>query len=390
MKYVVVRCEDTAIGPPERFTSLLAAARLTHVQELAQAGAVGAVSLDHGLRGARGFPSHWTWLGYTAADVAGDPRGSLSWEASRCYADSLQIACEPNEIAWCCELVTQQDGRIIDPTGGRLTTKEAAPLIDALNTQLGTTALRWVVGENCHHMLFVRDPAWAEELATAPIDPPEQWLGRPWRKAIPRNALGTWLQRLLTDTTALLEDHEVNRVRVDLKENPANMLWVWGPSQGRTIPPFRERHGVSGMIVGPAFPYRGLAHATEMAWAEGISRLTESQLHRLSRELPKLVAKHDVLYLPLRVDDADPVERQCAMERLDQQLIKPLLDTLMQVGAFRCLISIDDRQTGLSPFVAWGTDVASHPVIRLTSEAAAKTPLVFHDGGSLFQWLMKT
>ena len=38
-------------------------------------------------------------------------------------------------------------------------------------------------------------------------------------------------------------------MRVDLKENPANMIWLWGQGTRPRLPSFQEKYGVKGAIV---------------------------------------------------------------------------------------------------------------------------------------------
>ena len=144
---------------------------------------------------------------------------------------------------------------------------------------------------------------------------------------------------------------------------------------------------MSGAMISTSFPFRGLAQILGLTWMDGVTQLTESGCQRLSRTTVKLLAKHDFVYLPLCVDRVEPVERQCAMERIDQHLLKPLTEHLAQLGEFRCLVAVDDRPSSTIPFVALGTGLPSHPAVRLTSEAVANTPLTFPDGTAAFTWL---
>ena len=73
--------------------------------------------------------------------------------------------------------------------------------------------------------------------------------------------MGSGLRLLIEQVSKALEGHAVNRVRVDLGENPANMVWLWGQAaamQGRS---FRDRTGLAGAVVSTEFPMQGLARS---------------------------------------------------------------------------------------------------------------------------------
>ena len=91
----------------------------------------------------------------------------------------------------------------------------------------------------------------------------------------------------------------------------------------------------------------------------------------------------------LRVESGDQVERLCAMERIDQLLLKPLTQLLPRLGEWRLLAVIDGRMGGAVPFVALGTGLPQQPVVSLSPQSLAESPLRFADGAALFSWFTK-
>ena len=391
MKYLLVWCEDRVPLQFEGAASLLETARLTHVQQLAQAGGIGQVTWSRAHKPVNELQAHWSWLGYPEQEVrpAGRRRrhAPSSWEAGRCYAASAHVDLGEQEHAWCCELVTQHEGRVMDPTAGGISTKEASRLIGSLNEKLATPNRRWVVGERSHHLFITTAAESADVPLNVDIDPPEHLVHRPWRRCLPRQAGSPWLRTLLEDAAELLEDHEVNRVRVDLGENPANMLWAWGTGTNRPLTPFATQTGLSGAVMSRAFAVRGLAHLVGLTWLEGSAKLDESGCERMQRAASKALASHDWLYLHLAIDQTDPIERQCLMQRVSQRLVKPLTDQLTKLEEFRLVVAVDDRSTAMTPFVAVGTQLPNSPAVHFTSQEAAESRLIFHDGAGLFAWL---
>jgi 2,3-bisphosphoglycerate-independent phosphoglycerate mutase len=380
MRYVVVRCEDIARGT-EQTPALLEGARLSHLQHLAQAGAAGVI---HARRARSGkldrFHLHRTLLG-VAPD---DPEPT----AGRCYAASAQCPLGPGETAWCCDFMTQRDGRIVDPTAGDITTKEGRVLLQALTDRFGSETRRWVGGEDSHHVLITRDPRLnADE--RHPVHPPGALFGEPWKRVLPRGDRGEALSALIEQAVAVLEQHPVNRVRVDLGENPANMLWLWGASEAAAVRTFAERTGRSGRIVTRNFALRGLARVLELPWTDGPANFEEPSLQRLLKTLRPAVQDTEFTYVQLRIDASDPIERLCDMERIDRFLLQPLTEWLPGLGPWRLLVALDDRASGTVPLVAIGTGLPQQPVSHLTPQELAGSPLRFEEGEGLFGWFTR-
>ena len=381
MKYVIVRCED--LGSPGTHTApLLEGARTAHLQQLAQAGAAGLGKLgaqkNHGTIDR--LRLHRALFGLDARQPGTAPG---SW-----YASAANVPLKSGETAWCCELVTQRDGRLTDPSAGHIPTKESELLLHALDERLGSETRRWKVGQGPHHVLVVRDePALAA--GDKPVPPPELLLGELWERHLPGGETERALRALLEQGAKILEQHPVNRVRADLGENPANMLWLWGAADAGSSRSFADRTGLSGAVVSSSFLLRGFAKALGLGWKEGPASFEERSMKPIAKTVHGLLERHDFVYVHLSVASNDPVQRLVAMERLDQLLLKPLTEQLPQSGPWRLLTVVDDRTRGTTPFVAIGTGLPQQPVVSLTAEHLAESPLAFKDGGDWFSWFTK-
>jgi 2,3-bisphosphoglycerate-independent phosphoglycerate mutase len=309
MKYVIIRCEDRVRVPAEPLVDLLQSTKAAHLHHMAQTGAIGSLRWPLPRTALDGFHAHWALLGYSIQ--------SESTRAGRAYAAAVDHALKPDEVAWCCDFVTQHEGRVVDPTAGAISTQEAKLLIEALNRQFGSEDRRWLLGEGSQHVLLLRDPALAAAGLEKPLEPPARIVGVLWKRRLPKGSLGRAVRTLVDQTSRLLEIHEVNRVRVDLRENPANMMWLWGAAKAHTVPTLKDHSGLSGVIISSVFPMRGFASMLGCSWEPGAVKLDEPSLKRLNRAVPKLLAGSDLLYLHVAVDASDPVERLCAVKRLD-------------------------------------------------------------------------
>ena len=376
MKYVILRCEDLAPSAAHA-TSLLEGAKILHLQQLAQAGAAGLIHAraEQGILDRFGL--HRALLGL----APGDPAAS----GGQCYAAALNLHAAPGETIWCCDLVTQRDGRIVDASAGNVTTKEAEVLVHALDERFGSETRRWEVGQGSQHLFVVRDPLLGSDGLA--LHAPDLLIGQPWARHLPKGSSGEALQSLIDQTAQLLELHPVNGVRVDLGENPANMIWLWGASDHRPGRAFSDRTGQRGAVSSNSLLLRGLARAQGLTSKEGPASFQEAAIQRWMKVVRSLVEAHDIVYLHAGIASGDPVERLCAMERLDQLVLAPLTEWLPTLGPWRLLTIVDRGHEGAVPFVAIGTGLPRQPVVHLGSEALAVSPLRFEEPAALFPWL---
>lgn len=377
MQYVIVRCEDYARAGSD-LAALLAGAKATHLQHLAQAGAAGVLRHRPDEPAIDRFELHRALVGL----LPNDPEAA----AGACCAAGINLNLVPEETGWCCELVTQHDGVIIDPTAGNISAEEGEALIRGLNGQLGSQARRWEVGHGAHHVFVATDAA-LQARDEAAVPAAELLVGRPWRRALPKGHLRDGLQLLIEEASKFLEGHPVNRVRVDLGENPANAIWLWGAVEGGPRQTLAQRTGRSGAVISSSFPMRGFAACAGFDWRSGVTSFEERALQQLMKGIAALSERRELVYIHLRVDSRDPVERLCAMERIDQLVLKPLTEWLPNHGPWRLLTAIDDRSTGSVPFVAIGTGLPQQPVAHLDALSLESSPLTFNVGHALFAWL---
>lgn len=372
MRLIILRCEDAAKGAPD--TGLLDGAKMPHLQQLAQAGAGGRVQPKGRRPLVDRLALHRALLG--AADQSGG-------EPGRWYAAASGVPEVPaDRTAWCCELMTQRDGVVADAAAGHIPTKESQALIQALNDALGSETQRWVLGNGPHHVLLAGQEALPVPKGALAL--PEAMIGEAWTRHLPKAAPGKALQALIQRAAVVLESHPVNRVRVDLGENPANLIWLWGQARGAAhAAPGKP---AAGLLVSSHFPMQGAASSLGFEWQQGPASLQEAPLQRLMKSLAAALPRYERVYVHLRVESGVPVERQCAMERIDQHLLKPLTERLSAQGSWRMLAVVDDRVTQTVPFVAIGGGLPSQPVVHLHGQAFAESPLQFDEPAALSRW----
>ncbi|OQA52540.1 MAG: cofactor-independent phosphoglycerate mutase [Candidatus Omnitrophica bacterium ADurb.Bin292] len=141
--------------------------------------------------------------------------------------------------------ITEASGLLADSTAGSISTKESRALINFLNKKISSDFVRFFAGTAHRHIAVIKD-AHGFEALSAKTNPPEDVEGQKIEDVLPNGAGEELLKKLMFDARLLLQDHEINQVRVDLGENPANMIWLWGQGKKPALKPLRELYDLTG------------------------------------------------------------------------------------------------------------------------------------------------
>ncbi len=329
----------------------------------------------------------------------------LGYDPATCYtgrgpleAAGFGVTLRQGEVAFRCHLVTEHEGRVVDATAGGITTQEAAVLLEALNTRLGGEGVQFHVGNGHRHIMVVRDPAIAASCLTSRIPGPESMRHRLWERALPRTDGGPWLASLLRRARDILETHEVNQVRLDLQENPANFLWCWGQGQATSLPPLRELIGGSAGIVSGSHAVEGIARlaGVDVLVACGTFGADEDAYHDLARALLRGLKRHALViaYVPL-IEETRTAPRMrsriAAIELFDRAFVGPLMGAPSTRQARWLVVPpcgpTTEAQAAAQPvpFLAAGPGL-NPTATRFHESAAAHSPLQMTSGQALLQW----
>ncbi len=123
--------------------------------------------------------------------------------------------------------LTQADGRVIE-TDAKLSEKETRGLLDVLSAQNGQ--VKFFVSGNEIVAGF------KNEMPAEPSVFPGNMKYKRFEENLYRNKGLEDVNALINLSAKVLLEHPINRVRDDLGEMPANLLWLWGPGRSAGIP----------------------------------------------------------------------------------------------------------------------------------------------------------
>lgn len=394
MKSVVVILSGVADVPSAALSgrTALQAAEKAAIDALARSGRVGAVQTVPAGLAPGSDVALLSLLGY---DPNAHPlrRGPLE-------AAGAGIEVSPDDLVLRGNLVTADGDAIVDLTAGRVSTGEAEVLLGDLRAALGDEKVR-IHPVSGYRFLLVIEGGRALRVTTSP---PHSALGRSLRAAYPAGEEGGRVGRILDRAAEVLGAHEVNQVRVDLGENPANFVWLWGSGAPAHLPPFAEEWGVRGACIAGSALARGVGRKAglDVVDVAGATGDVDTDLAAKARAAAAALATHDLVLV--HVQGANEVSHQRdvrakvdVIERIDRELIAPLADALRALDGWRLMVASDHPTAteqdvllpGRAPILIAGSDVPAIREYPFDEEHAARSELQVEDGPSLMEFFLR-
>jgi len=395
VQYVVIIPDGMADEPVEELggRTPLEAARTPAMDTLAKWGRSGLVRTIPPGSEPGSDAANLSLLGY-------DPRKYITGRAPL-EAASIGVDLAPGEVAFRCNLVTLGDGVMVDYSAGAIGSSEAAELIAAVQAELGGGDFSFYPGVSYRHLMVSS----IDDLERVKCTPPHDILGRPVEKYLPRGggAAGR-LQELTELSRDVLAPHEVNSVRVDLGENPANSIWLWGQGRRPEMETFEERYGVTGAMISAVDLLRGIGIyiGLEVIDVPGATGGLDTDYEAKGRAAVEALEEHQLVFVHVEATDeaghsGNADAKVHAIEEVDSKVIAPVLEHVQGRPGFRVLVAAD-HPTPVSarthtaapvPFVIFGEGVEHNGAEELTEAASAGTGLLVKKGHELMGAFLK-
>ena len=178
-------------------------------------------------------------------------------------AANLGIELDDGDIAFRCNLITESEGKILDYSAGHIVDKEAKIIMEYIQENLGTPEIQFFHGTSYRNLMVYRKGArfgFDKIKYFAPHDVTGGWV----EKYFPSGKNSEVLINIMKDSQRILRDFEINNIRIDLKENPANMVWFWGCGVKPNLPSFKEQFGLNGAVISAVDLIKGIGRLIGM------------------------------------------------------------------------------------------------------------------------------
>ncbi len=366
-------------------------ARTPNLDFLAQNGQLGVVRTIPG-----GFPAgsdvaNLTLLGY-------DPREYYSGRAPL-EAASIGVKLGDSDWAFRCNFITAGEDILEDFCAGHIKTDEAAVLIKLLNEKLGNDIIQFYTGKSYRHIMVYR----GAQKMDAKCFPPHDIMGQSIQKHLPKGHGSEILTDLMDRSRALLSDHDVNTVRIDLEENPANMIWLWGQGHRPKMPTFKERFNLTGAVITAVDLIKGIACylGWDITYVPGATGYFDTHYANKGYYAIKALETHDVVLVHIEAPDeagheGNVHEKVHAIEQVDSKIIGPVLEAKSKFRDLRILV-LPDHYTPIAkrthtpesvPFAVYGTGIEKGIGLPYTEANAHASGLHIKEGHRLIEHLI--
>jgi len=395
MKYIVVVPDGASDNPLDVLggKTPFAVAETPFMDSLAKEGILGRVKTIP-----RGFmPSsdvaNLSLLGYNPK-IYYTGRGPLE-------AANLGIELNEGDLAFRCNLVTEAEGKLHDYSAGHITNKESKILMEYLDKNLGTDNIRFFPGTSYRNLMVVRSPeglGWNKLKFFAPHD----IMGQSISRHLPRGRNNKAIIEMMNRSREILENHEINRVRVDLEENPANMIWLWGCGLAPTMPSFEEQFGIKGAVISAVDLIKGIGKiiGMQVLEVEGANGYYDTNYQGKAKAALEALGGCDFVFVHIEATDEaghnqDLRMKIACLERIDKLVVGTLLEGLRGED-FKILITPDHPTPVLKrthtnepvPFLISGTGIEAENFSCYSELEAQNSSLYFDKGSDLLSYFL--
>lgn len=262
-------------------------------------------------------------------------------------AANIGIKLGKNEIAFRCNLVTTSNDTLIDYSAGHISTQEAKILIDLLNKRLATKFVKFYCGVSYRHLMCVKPTKKYPEF-TALCTPPHNIIGKSVSNNLPKGEGAQFLIDLMQMSQNILLQHEVNQVRVDLKENPANMIWLWGQGKKPDMPNFYDKYKVKGSVISAVDLIKGMGRIAGLNVIDvpGATGYYDTDYKAKANYGVKSLKNRDFILVHVEAPDeaghnADIRAKITAIENFDREIVSRFLGYFEGQKEYRILVLPD-------------------------------------------------
>src|SRR5262245_41224589 len=210
-------------------------------------------------------------------------------------AAGMGVELAPEDLAFRLNFVSTFRGHLVDFNAGHIGNVDARLLIEALQRELGDPGLSFHAGLGYRNLLVLHGGR-ALRVETVP---PQEAQGHALADYLPYGPDAAPLVELCEAAAEVLAAHDVNRVRVDLGENPADRIWPWGAGGRTELEPFELRTGRQLAVIAAVPLVKGLGALMggDVPHVQGATGWYDTDWAGKTRAAVTALEDHDVVVL---------------------------------------------------------------------------------------------
>lgn len=296
-------------------------------------------------------------------------------------APSVGVELNDNDVAFRLNFINVKDGAINDFTADHITTEEADELIKELNEHFGDIG-QFYTGVSYRNLFVISDIAMEDLKSTPPHDVVGQQTINNNLK--PENEKSKLINKLMEDSVEVLENHPVNKKRVEEGKLPANMIWLWGQGAKPVIGNFPEKYGLKGATITGVDLLKGISTYIDLDVIEvpGATAYFDTNYQNKVDYALESLKTHDVQFIHIEAPDeagheGNLPEKIRAIENIDSIILEKLLKELPNIDEDYTIALLPDHPTPINikthtmspvPFAIYSTSIKTPDDTQIFSE----------------------
>ncbi|HJJ92133.1 MAG TPA: cofactor-independent phosphoglycerate mutase [Methanocorpusculum sp.] len=355
MKYLLILADGAADEPLEELggKTPLEVAKKPNMDMIAKKGRCGMLkTVDESMTPGSDV-ANMSILGYDPEKYY-TGRGALE-------ALSMGIPFGEDDMAYRCNLVTIENGKMKDFAAGHITSEEGAELFKSLQEKV--PGLKFYPGVSYRNVMMFPGGKGVESY------PPHDIVDEVVDNYMPKGPDADVVMKAMVRAADVFENHPVNVARKAAGKNPATTIWPWSSGKKPAMPKFEEMFGKKGAMISAVDLLFGIAACCgmEIVKVEGATGyLDTNYMGKAKAAVETLKGNADFVYMHVEATDeaghlGSVEEKIRAIERLDEA-VGYILENFDG-----CVMLMPDHPTPIAkkththdavPFVVMGKDEA--------------------------------
>jgi 2,3-bisphosphoglycerate-independent phosphoglycerate mutase len=319
-------------------------------------------------------------------------------------AASIGIELAPDDVAVRCNIVALKNegaySEMEDFSAGHIATAEASELLTALQERMGGHGVRFHTGVSYRHLMV-----WPGGMDGVKTTPPHDIHGKKITEYLPKGLGAETLLTIMEISREVFSAHPVNRKRMEEGKLPGNSVWLWGQGKAPQIPTFQEKFGLSGAVVAAVDLIKGIGiyAGLEVINVPGATGYIDTNYKGKAEYALRELDRKDFVVIHVEAPDeaghnGNIEEKIRAIERIDRDMLTPILTRVREKGDLRVLL-LPDHPTPIAirthaqepvPFVFYPTPpgLSGSPGSRYTEACGRDSGLFIPEGTRLIDYLI--
>ncbi len=314
-------------------------------------------------------------------------------------AGSMGITVYSEDVAYRCNIVTVENGVMVDYSSGHISSDESLELMDLIDDMLGTDEIRFYPGVSYRHLLL--HEGGSESLKCTP---PHDITGEKYEEFLPTGEGQKIIRELMERSMPVLMDHPVNKNRIAAGKNPGNMIWPWGQGRSPDMPKLVDKYGFTGSVISAVDLIRGIGYyaGLDIIKVPGATGYLDTNYLGKAEYALESLRENDFVWVHVEAPDeaghAGDIEAKIkAIEEFDDKVVGTILRGMEESGEEYLLLVLPDHMTPVSvrthvhgaiPFAACGSGIKSDSVENFSEAAADSGSMKFEKGHTLMSYLV--